>query len=204
MVYPTFSLEYNLLGSGYKLVAGIDEVGRGCLAGPVVAGVVVVSGDEQYLPGVRDSKQMTKLQREKLFDVIIGKVADYGIGEASAVEIDEFGLSRAAKLAMERAYEQLRERPEITIVDGEFIVSPNIKSLKINDGDAKHYVVSAASVIAKVYRDRMMYDLAKKYDCYGFEKHVGYGTAAHLAAIAKFGVCEIHRRSFAPVAKYCK
>lgn len=200
--YSNFSLEYEFLNNGCASVAGLDEVGRGCYAGPVVAAVVVISSKEQYIPGVWDSKQMTQLRREKFYDQIIDSADDHGIGEASWTEVDDLGLSEASSLAMQRAYDSLRKPPELVLVDGKFIKSPNLPNkYKIKEGDKKHFIISAASVIAKVYRDRLMVDFAKKYKGYGFERNVGYGTAEHKAALDKYGVCEIHRKSFSPIKK---
>lgn len=200
--YCNFSLEYSFLNNGCQFVAGIDEVGRGCLAGPVVAAVVVVSNKDQYLPGVWDSKLMTKKRREFAYDKIINVVDGYGVGESSCVEIDEIGIGEASSLAMLRAYEKLKLRPDIVLVDGKFVSSPNLRSMKITQGDRKHYVISAASVVAKVYRDRLMVEMAKKYTGYGFERNVGYGTKEHRDAIEKIGICRIHRKSFSPVKQY--
>lgn len=200
--YSNFSLEYSLLDNGCKFVAGMDEVGRGCLAGPVVAAIVVISGEDQYILGVWDSKIMTKKRREDVYDKILDIADGYGIGESSCGEVDKLGISQAAALAMSRAYELLDFQPDIVLVDGEYVRSPNLRSLKIKEGDSKHFVISAASIVAKVYRDRLMIGLAKKFCGYGFERNVGYGTKEHRDAIAKIGVCEIHRRSFSPVRNY--
>ncbi len=202
MQFPTFSLEYSLLQKNYHYVAGIDEVGRGCLAGPVVAAVAVVTNESQYLPLVRDSKLTTRPQRLSLNRKLINVLADYGIGEASVEEIDELGISQAAKLAMQRAYSQLNQRPDVTLIDGRYIKSPSLTGFKMNKGDMKHYVISAASIIAKVYRDNLMINLAKKFPEYGFDQHVGYGTKLHLDMMCKHGVCELHRKSYLPVKKY--
>lgn len=201
MNYSTFSLEYALLHQGCSVVAGIDEVGRGCLAGPVVAGVVAISAPNDYLPGVFDSKLMSISARERMSDVIRKTVDGYGIGLATVEEIDALGIAKASALAMARAYGKLTRKPDIVIIDGANIQSPVLHCLKIDKADQKHYVVSAASVIAKVYRDRLMHDLASTYPGYGFEKHVGYGTKLHMDALRSHGVCDIHRKSYAPVRR---
>lgn len=198
MIYPSFSLEYSLLQK-FKLVAGIDEVGRGCIAGPVVAAIAVISENSQYLSKVRDSKLTSIAQREQLSVELASRLYDYGIGEAAVHEIDEIGISKAACLAMQRAYENLKSRPDVTLVDGRYIKSPALTCYKINKGDAKHFVISAASILAKVHRDKLMRGFAAKYPGYGFERHVGYGTAEHKEALCRLGICEIHRKSFSPV-----
>ncbi len=198
MPYPTFSLEYSLLKQG-KIVAGMDEVGRGCLAGPVVAAVVVIDDESQFIPGVNDSKKLSAKRRSGYDEQLRQCVADYGIGESSNVEIDEIGITEAVELAMKRAYEGLKKHPEVVLVDGDFINAPWCNNLAIKKGDALHYAISAASVIAKEYRDRLMRGLAVEYPDYGFERHVGYGTAKHRSAIEEHGACEIHRMSFAPL-----
>ncbi len=201
MHYSTFSLEYSLLEIGYSRIAGVDEVGRGCLAGPVVAGIVVISSPTSYIPGIVDSKLMSRKSREKVFDSICCIVDGYGIGVVSAQEIDAVGISEASSMAMARAYDKLRVRPDLVIVDGKNIKSPVWKRLRIDKADMKHYVVSLASVLAKVYRDRLMAEYSLKYPRYGFEKHVGYGTKAHMEAMSRYGICELHRKSYAPVRR---
>jgi len=199
MTFPDFSAEYSLFQNGHKYVAGMDEVGRGCLAGPVVAAIVVVSDETQYIPGVNDSKALSASMREKLNEKIIELVASFGIGEASCEEIDELGISPATRLAMERAYDCLSVRPEVTLVDGKYVNMPFISGFRITRGDARRYVISAASIVAKVYRDSLMHELAKKYQGYGFERNVGYGTIEHRSAVERLGICEIHRRTFSPI-----
>ena len=206
MKYSTFSKEHVLLHNGYPVVAGIDEAGRGCLAGPVVAGVVAISGDDQYLPGVWDSKVMTIKRREEAFKKICEIVDGWAVGIVEPDEIDRIGIDAATTKAMESAYGNLKLecRPEMVLVDGARVTIPNVTGFKIQAGDRKHYVISAASVIAKVSRDRMMYEYSKKYPEYGFESHVGYGTKKHMAAIEENGVTVIHRKSYAPVRKYLR
>jgi len=201
MKYSTFLLEKSLLDQGYASIAGMDEAGRGCWAGPVVAAVAVISDEGQYIEGVLDSKVMAKLRREKMYEELRASLDEYGIGAVNAEEIDEIGINEAGRLAMQRAYEQLGHRPEIVLVDGSRILSPNVTCLKIDRGDQKHFIISAASVLAKVYRDRFMCELAHKYAGYGFENHVGYGTAQHQAALDSLGITEIHRKSYSPIKK---
>ena len=204
MKYSTFSKEHVLLENGYEIIAGIDEAGRGCLAGPIVAGVVAISKDDQYLPGVWDSKAMTAKRREEAFEKICEIVDGWAVGVVESEEIDRIGIDAATTKAMEMAYREmgLDRRPDMVLVDGARVTIPNVTGFRIQAGDRKHYVISAASVIAKVSRDRMMYKYAEKYPEYGFESHVGYGTKRHMEAVEKFGVTEIHRRSYAPIKKH--
>ncbi len=199
-----FTLETSYLSQGLRLIGGVDEVGRGCLAGPVVAGVVAVSGEGQFIEGVRDSKQMTAKQREEKYEEIIEVADGYGIGEATNDEIDELGIVDATLLAMRRAYKLLEKDLDIVLIDGRDMVIPDVRCECIIKGDSKHFVISAASVIAKVHRDRKMKKLASKYDIYGFERNVGYGTKEHRDALAEFGFCEIHRKSFSPIKDMLK
>jgi ribonuclease HII len=202
--YSTFSLEKTLLDNEYSHIAGIDEAGRGCLAGPVVAGVVVISTPKQYLPGVWDSKVMTRKQREEMFNRILEVVDEWAVGRVDPQEIDALGINEAASLAMRRAYEQLGCKPEIVLFDGIKIKTPNVRGFRIKAGDRKHFVISAASVVAKVTRDRLMRDYALEYPEYGFEHHVGYGTKGHVQALEKYGITAIHRLSYSPVALIVK
>jgi ribonuclease HII len=201
MKYSTFSLEYALFTQGCAAIGGIDEVGRGCLAGPVVAAAVVIRSPDTYLPGIFDSKLMTRAARERVYELICRSVDGYGVGTASVEEIDGLGISRAAALAMARAYGKLLFKPDVVIFDGKHIRAPALPCLKIDKADQKHYVVSAASVLAKVYRDRLMCKMAERYPEYGFDHHVGYGTKQHFDALRSCGVCEIHRKSYAPVKR---
>lgn len=203
MIIPTFDLENSLLKAGHVSVAGMDEVGRGCLAGPLVAAIVVVSDEGQLIEGVRDSKKMTELQRVKLDPQIRETVDGFGIGEVTPSEVDGLGITSAVEMAMRRAYDELGDgnEPGMLLVDGGFVKTSWCEHKSVDNGDALHYSIAAASVIAKVFRDNLMRELAEKYPGYGFEKHVGYGTAVHMAALEELGPCEIHRRSFSPVSK---
>ncbi len=202
---PTIELEKKLWKSGYANVCGIDEVGRGPLAGPVVVGAVNLSNEAQVLEGVRDSKTMTQKQREYFFEKIMG-VCSWGIGIVESFEIDELGLTESIKKAVEMSLQSLENtmegKPDYLLIDGGVSNLSEYRMKSINGGDGFHYSISAASVIAKVTRDRLMMEYAKKYPEYGFEKHVGYGTKGHLEALNKFGPCEIHRKCFKPVAKF--
>jgi ribonuclease HII len=202
MVYPTLELEQKLWKKGIKIVAGLDEAGRGPLAGPVVAGCVVISSPSQVVDTVRDSKKMTKKQRDIAFDLIKEKSDAYGVGIVDAKKIDEIGIRYAVLEAMTKAIleveKMLGKRIEYIIADGGVYLLEDYNMESINKGDVNHYSIAAGSVLAKVARDRLMEEYAKQYPEYGFEKHVGYGTKYHMEMIKKYGPCEIHRRSFAP------
>jgi ribonuclease HII len=203
---PSIDLEKDLWIQGYKRVCGIDEVGRGPLAGPVVAGAVVIGSDDHFLDGVRDSKSMTEKRREYFFDEIKKNCLGWGIGIVESIELDELGISKAIQKAMVLAVgdleKRMKEKVDFLIVDGNVMKIGGYPMKKIILGDNFHYSISAASVIAKVARDRMMREYAKTYPNYGFEKHVGYGTKVHMDALKKYGPCEIHRKCFKPIAKF--
>ncbi|RZI53002.1 ribonuclease HII [Aeribacillus pallidus] len=190
--------ERALKEKGFRMLAGIDEVGRGCLAGPVVAACVILP-DEFYLPGLTDSKKISKQKREEFFQYIMDRAVDVGIGFVSAKEIDELNIYNATKKAMLLAIDQLKQaKPDHLLIDA-LELPINIPQLSIIKGDEKSITIAASSCIAKVVRDRYMEELGKQFPEYGFERHVGYGTKQHLEAIEKHGVTEHHRKSFAPV-----
>ena len=178
-------------------VAGIDEAGRGAWAGPVVAAALVLPKGTR-LPGLKDSKQLSAQQREKLFDQII-KSCEFGVGMASHLEIDEFGLTKATFLAFERALNALPRRPNALKVDGRDPFHFDIPAEFIIRGDTKVRSISAASVLAKVTRDRWMVEAAKTHSNHSFELHKGYGTAKHQEALKTHGACDIHRKSYQPL-----
>ena len=181
------------------LVAGVDEAGRGPLAGPVVAAAVILD-DLQPIKGLADSKKLTALRREALFDEIRAKALCCSIALATVEEIDELNILQATMLAMKRAVEGLRLKPHKTLVDGNRLPALSMLAEAIVKGDALVPAISAASILAKVYRDRWCAELDQAYPQYGFARHKGYGTAVHLAALREHGACPQHRRSFAPVA----
>lgn len=183
---------------GVGLVAGVDEVGRGPLAGPVVAAAVILD-DLKPVKGLRDSKALTALRRERLFDEIMARALCVSIAEATAAEIDRMNILQATMLAMQRAVERLRLPPAQVLVDGNRLPVLKVPALAIVKGDAKVAAISAASIVAKVHRDRWCKDLHQRYPDYGFDGHKGYPTAVHLQALRKHGLCPEHRRSFAPV-----
>ena len=181
------------------LVAGVDEAGRGPLAGPVVAAAVILD-DLQPIKGLADSKKLSALRREALFDEIRAKALCCSIALATVEEIDELNILQATMLAMKRAVEGLRLKPQKTLVDGNRLPALSMLAEAIVKGDALVPAISAASILAKVYRDRWCAELDQAYPQYGFARHKGYGTAVHLAALREHGACPQHRRSFAPVA----
>ena len=180
------------------LIAGVDEAGRGPLAGPVVAAAVNLD-DLNPIVGLADSKTLTALKRERLYDEIRAKALCCSIAEATVEEIDELNILQATLLAMRRAVEGLRLVPRRVLVDGNQLPVLNMPAAAIVSGDAKVPAISAASILAKVYRDRLCLALDRDYPDYGFAAHKGYPTAAHLAALRQHGACPVHRRSYAPV-----
>ena len=182
------------------LVAGVDEAGRGPLAGPVVAAAVILD-ERNPIKGLNDSKKLTALRREKLFDEIRAKALCCSIAEASVQEIDELNILQATLLAMRRAVEGLRLIPGLVLVDGNRLPRLKVRAEAIVKGDALVPAISAASILAKVTRDRWCAELDAQYPQYGFAGHKGYGTAEHLAALQAHGACPQHRKTFAPVTK---
>lgn len=183
--------------AGFTAICGIDEVGRGPLAGPVVAAAVILNEDHQIL-GLNDSKQLSITKRESLVKEIKKNARAIGIGEATAEEIDQINIYEATKVAMQRAIDQLEISPDCLLIDA--MVLPNgLPQEKIIKGDARSVSIAAASIIAKVYRDEWMANYGKDYPAYGFDKNAGYGTKQHLAAIESQGILSIHRKTFAPI-----
>lgn len=182
------------------LVAGVDEAGRGPLMGPVVAAAVILD-DLHPIKGLADSKKLTALRRDKLYDEIRAKALCFSIAQASAAEIDEINILQATMLAMRRAVEGLRLKPAKVLVDGNRIPTLVIVAEAIVGGDALVPAISAASILAKVWRDRWCQEMDLAYPQYGFASHKGYGTAEHLVALQQHGACPEHRRTFAPVAR---
>ena len=190
------SLVWDIAG----LVAGVDEAGRGPLAGPVVAAAVILD-DLRPIQGLNDSKKLTPLRREKLYDEIRAKALCCSIAQASVEEIDRLNILQATLLAMRRAVEGLRLKPCKVLVDGNRLPVLPMRAEAIVKGDARVAEISAASILAKVHRDQLCAALDAQYPAYGFAKHKGYGTAEHLAALALHGPCPEHRISFRPVAQ---
>ncbi|WP_066257554.1 ribonuclease HII [Hydrogenophaga flava] len=182
------------------LVAGVDEAGRGPLAGPVVAAAVILD-DHKPIKGLADSKKLTALRREKLFDEIRAKALCCSVALATVEEIDRLNILQATMLAMQRAVKGLRLKPAKVLVDGNRLPVLDVVAEAIVSGDALVQAISAASILAKVTRDRMLDELHAQHPLYGFDRHKGYGTAQHLAALREYGPLPEHRRSFAPVAQ---
>jgi len=182
------------------LIAGVDEAGRGPLAGPVMAAAVILD-ELNPIKGLADSKKLTALRREQLYDEIQAKALCCSIALATVEEIDRLNILQATMLAMKRAVEGLRLKPHKVLVDGNRLPSLNILAEAIVKGDALVPAISAASILAKVYRDRWCAQYHLEFPQYGFATHKGYGTAAHLAALKEHGACPQHRKSFAPVAR---
>lgn len=180
------------------LVAGVDEAGRGPLAGPVIAAAVILDPNKN-IDGLADSKQLSEKKRETLFDVIREEALAYAIGRADVNEIDEINILQASLLAMQRALKALPVTPTKALIDGNRCPQLDCPSEAIIKGDEKVSSISAASILAKVTRDREMLYYDKKYPGYGFASHKGYGTKKHMAALVELGITEIHRKSFAPV-----
>jgi ribonuclease HII len=188
-----------LVWDGPGLMAGVDEAGRGPLAGPVVAAAVILD-DQRPIRGLADSKTLSALQRERLNEQILAKALCCSIAQASVEEIDTHNILQATMLAMRRAVEGLRLRPAKVLVDGNRLPTLSVLSEAIVRGDARVKAISAASILAKVYRDRLCEELHAEFPQYGFAGHKGYGTPEHLEALLRHGACVHHRRSFSPVA----
>lgn len=182
-----------------QLIVGIDEAGRGPLAGPVIAAAVILNPNRPIV-GLADSKQLTEQKRETLFSEIRRQSYAWAIGVGSVREIDQVNILQATFLAMQRAVERLKISPCLALIDGNMAPKLNCPSKTIIKGDESEPVISAASIVAKVLRDRLMKKLDKKYPDYGFAKHKGYGTELHLKKLKELGPCRIHRKFFAPVA----
>ncbi len=195
-------IEETLIASGLKNIAGVDEAGRGPCAGPlVIAAVILRDPFSKELCEVRDSKELTEKVRESLYDVVISQALSYSIIEISVAELDALGLHKSNLEGMRRAIAGLTLTPEYVLTDGYPIEGLTVPNLAVWKGDQVAVSISAASILAKVYRDRIMIELDKKYPGYGLAKHKGYITAAHTAALELHGVSEIHRRSFANIEK---
>ena len=197
--YDLYEYENDLHSKGYKYIAGCDEAGRGPLYGPVVAACCVLPNDFK-LEGLTDSKQLTEKRREKYIDYIKENALAYGIGIVSAEEIDEINIYEASRKAMLIALSEVRKKIEVDyVITDAMPIDIDIESMPIIKGDAKSITIAAASVIAKVTRDRMMIELDSEYPEYGFKKHKGYPTKAHIEAINKYGLIDGYRKTYGPV-----
>ena len=189
--------EREMLALGARYIAGADEAGRGPLAGPVVcAAVILPLADGEIIEGIDDSKKLSEKERGRLFELIKKQAVAYRIEELSNEEIDRLNILEATRLCMKRAVEGLAAEPDVVCKDGNLSIDRSLPHQNIVKGDAHSYTVGAASIRAKVHRDRLMCEYDKIYPQYGFAAHKGYGTAAHEAAIREYGLCEIHRRTF--------
>ena len=182
-------------GLGLQLICGVDEAGRGPLAGPVCAAAVILP-EHLQIPGLTDSKKLTDKKRRELFPIIQQQAVAYGIGLASEQEIDEINILQATFLAMRRALDQLTVRPEIALIDGNRETDFGLPVKTVVKGDSLSANIAAASILAKVTRDNVMLELARQYPEYGFEVHKGYGTKVHYEALRTYGPCPIHRKTF--------
>ena len=192
---PDYSIEKELMLSGYKSICGVDEAGRGPLAGPVCAAAVILPIDTE-IEGLNDSKKLSEKKREQLYDVILEKAVAYSIAFASVEEIEKLNILGATFLAMKRAVESLPEKADFAIIDGNRLPDLSVDAKPVIKGDALSMSISAASILAKVTRDRLLLEYDKEYPEYKFAAHKGYGTKAHYEAISNYGITPIHRKSF--------
>ena len=193
---PDYLYEKQFTEQGYNLICGVDEAGRGPLAGPVFAAAVILPIDCE-IEGLNDSKKLSEKKRELLFDVIKEKAVAYSIASASVDEIEQFNILKATFLAMNRAISGLNIKSDFAIIDGNRVPDNiTVECATLVKGDSKSMSVAAASVLAKVARDRLLLEYDEKYPQYNFKKHKGYGTKEHYEAIAQHGICEVHRKSF--------
>jgi ribonuclease HII len=205
MIIPDYVREQELQGKGYKAVAGVDEAGRGPLAGPVVAGAVILPQDPELVAelirrGLRDSKKVSEKRREQLYDFITEHASSWAVALVSEKMIDEINIFQATLRAMREAVEKLAPSPDHLLIDGNATLHGiYIDQTALPKADERIISVSAASILAKVTRDRLLDQLDLEYPCYGFARHKGYGTKQHLDALREIGPCPIHRRSFEPI-----
>lgn len=192
---PDYSKEQEFYAQGYKVICGIDEAGRGPLCGPVVAAACILP-DGLYIEGLNDSKKLTEKKREKLFDIIKESALAYCIAEASVEEIDTLNILEADLLAMRRAIDGLSVKPDLALIDGNIARDFQIPAVPVIKGDAISMNIAAASILAKVTRDRMCIELDREFPEYGIAKHKGYGTKAHMDALRQYGPSKIHRKQF--------
>ena len=190
-----FEIEKEYISDGFSCICGVDEAGRGPLAGPVCAAAVILPVGV-VIPGLDDSKKLTEKKREALYDVIKETAVSYGIAFASENEIDEMNILNATFLAMKRAVEKLGVKPDLALIDGNQKPHTGINEVTVIKGDGKSMSIAAASVLAKVTRDRYMLELDKKYPHYEFKKHKGYGTKLHYEKILEYGISDVHRKTF--------
>jgi ribonuclease HII len=200
---PSFAEEKAIRAQGYHYIAGVDEVGRGALMGPVLAAAVILPDNfkARWKSKVRDSKQLSPKTREYLFDYIKEAAITIGVGESSNDVIDTVGIAKATRLAMIAAIEQLAPQPQYLIIDYVRLTETTLPQKGIVHGDSRCFSIACASIIAKVTRDRLVTEMDRDYPGYGFAKHKGYGTREHIECLQKKGPCPLHRRSFSPVSE---
>jgi ribonuclease HII len=199
---PLF-FERSARASGYKLIAGLDEAGRGPLAGPVAAAAVILP-QGLLIPGLTDSKQVPEAERERLFDIIRSQAVCYGIGIVDERTIDEVNILQATIIAMEKALSALAFQPDYLLLDAITLPRVRIPQKPLVQGDCRSHSISAASILAKVTRDRLMIELHGKYPRYNFHKHKGYATKEHMNLLREHGPCDAHRKSFSPVSEFIR
>jgi ribonuclease HII len=205
VIIPGVQHESELLEQGYAYIAGVDEAGRGAWAGPLFAAAVILPLDDpdlaQRLDGVRDSKTLTPHRRDVLYDTVIEVALAYGVGNASQVEIDRYGVVPATRRAMIRALAHLSIEPDALLIDYVKLPESDLPQRNLTRGEDQSLSIAAASILAKVSRDRLMIEQAESFPDYGFARHKGYGTLQHHYALAELGPCPLHRRSFAPIRR---
>ncbi len=200
---PNFREEKKLWQRGINFVVGLDEAGRGPLAGPVVAGAVIMRQNTKLSLKINDSKKLSEKKRDFFYEKLTNhKDVRWGIGIVSEKVIDKINILEATKLAMQKAVKDLKINADFLLIDGNFGINAKIPQKSVVKGDQKVFSIAAASIIAKVTRDRIMQKMHKKYPAYGFDMHKGYGTALHVSNLKNFGPCAIHRKSFYPVKSY--
>ena len=195
------TIERDLRSQHGPLIAGVDEVGRGPLAGPVVACAVVMPPDKRAMPGINDSKKLSAKQRGEVIEKILANAVSVGIGAASVREIDRLNILQASVLAVRRALKRLKVTPDHIVVDGKSIRTYDFKHTAVVRGDSRCYSIACASIVAKITRDRLMHSLALRYPAYNWGENSGYATAIHLKSIADHGITRHHRKSFMPVSQ---
>jgi len=190
--------EYQVRENGFRRIAGVDEAGRGPLAGPIVAAAVIL---EKPLPGLDDSKKLSAAQRDRTYEALVHSDCPIGVAVVEAADIDRVGIQSANYSAMAKAVAAIEEAPDFLLVDGFVISGCSLPQKRLVKGDRRSASIAAASIIAKVTRDRLMDELDKRYPVYGFARHKGYGTSDHLEALQRFGPCPVHRKSFSPITE---
>ena len=192
---PNINIERSYQNHINGYICGIDEVGRGCLAGPVVAAAIILNFDSIPI-GINDSKKLSKKKRQNIYNDIKKEALDIAIGQASNIEIDQMNILNASLLAMKRAYKNLKTPTELALIDGNYSPKINCKTINIIKGDSKSLSIAAASIVAKQYRDKLMEEIGNKYPKYNFKNNAGYGTREHYKSIESNGLTEFHRKSF--------